>query len=202
VNSVAPDRRPYRMTVRAEQAAGTRAKILDAAQALFVERWLDAISLRDVAARADVALQTVVRHFGTREALMDALIAELQERAERQRFAAPVGDVPGAVAAIVELMEEAGPRVLRNLAQEDRVAGLKAAVDRGRATHYRWVETVFGPLLPTSLSIRSRRLAQLVAITDVYTWKLLRLDQGLSRADTELALVEMIERLLKTEEER
>jgi len=41
-----------------------------------------------------------------------------------------------------------------------------------------------------------------VVITDVYTWKLLRLDQGLSRAATELAMVEMIERLLVTKGEK
>jgi AcrR family transcriptional regulator len=188
------------MNMRAERTAATRAGILAAAESLFMERWLDEISLRDIAARADVALQTVVRHFGTRDALMDELAKRVQERAERQRFTSPVGDVAGAIATIVALMEEAGPRVLRGLAQEDRVAGLRAAADRGRATHRRWVETVFGPLLPRSSAIRSRRLAQLVAITDVYTWKLLRLDQGLSRAGTELALVEMIERLLVPEE--
>jgi AcrR family transcriptional regulator len=193
-------RRSYRMTARAERAADTRARILAAAQSLFMECWLDEISLRDIATRADVALQTVVRHFGTRDALMDALSKDLQERAELRRFTAPVGDVAGAVATIVALMEEAGPRVLRSLAQEDRVAGLRTAMDRGRATHRQWVETVFEPLLPKSSVIRSRRLAQLVAVTDVYTWKLLRLDQGLSRAATERALVEMIERLLATEE--
>jgi AcrR family transcriptional regulator len=190
------------MTVRAERVAATRAKILDAAQALWMERWLDEISLRDIAARANVALQTVVRHFGTRDELMDALSIEVQERAERQRLSAPIGDVGGAVATIVALMEEAGPRVLRGLAQEDRVPGLRTALDRGRLAHRRWVETVFGPLLPASSAVRSRRLAQLVAITDVYTWKLLRLDQGLGRKATELALVEMIERLLTPEVKR
>lgn len=190
------------MAVRAERAAQTRAGILDATLSLFMERWLDEISLRDVAARAEVALQTVVRHFGTREVLLDALSSELQERAERQRFAAPVGDVPGAVANIVALMEEAGPRVLRGLAQEDRVPALRAAMDRGREAHHRWVATVFAPLLPEAEPVRQRRLAQLAAITDVYTWKLLRLDNGLSRAATEVAITELIERLLSSEEER
>ena len=40
-----------------------------------------------------------------------------------------------------------------------------------------------------------RRLAQLVAVCDVYTWKLLRRDAGLSRRQTELALVELLEPL-------
>jgi hypothetical protein len=43
---------------------------------------------------------------------------------------------------------------------------------------------------------RELRLAQLVAICDVYTWKLLRRDQRLSRERTGRALVEMINGLV------
>jgi hypothetical protein len=43
---------------------------------------------------------------------------------------------------------------------------------------------------------RELRLAQLLAICDVYTWKLLRRDQGLSRARTERALAGMINGLV------
>jgi hypothetical protein len=35
-------------------------------------------------------------------------------------------------------------------------------------------------------------MAQFVAICDVYTWKLLRLDAGLSRRQAAVALVEML----------
>jgi hypothetical protein len=42
---------------------------------------------------------------------------------------------------------------------------------------------------------RQRRLAQLVAVTDVYTWKLLRRDKGLSRDQTVLAVRELVEAL-------
>ena len=40
------------------------------------------------------------------------------------------------------------------------------------------------------------RLAQLVAICDVYTWKLLRRDAGLDRPTTERAILEMLRPLL------
>ena len=48
--------------------------------------------------------------------------------------------------------------------------------------------------LPRDLSgvERKRRLGQLVAVCDVYVWKLLRHDAGLSRRQTELALVELL----------
>jgi hypothetical protein len=39
---------------------------------------------------------------------------------------------------------------------------------------------------------RARRLAQLIAVTDVLTWKLLRHDRRLSRRETELALIELL----------
>ena len=42
---------------------------------------------------------------------------------------------------------------------------------------------------------RARRLAQLIAVTDVLTWKLLRHDRSLSRRQTELALIELLQPL-------
>jgi hypothetical protein len=39
--------------------------------------------------------------------------------------------------------------------------------------------------------------AQLVAVTDVYVWKLLRRDMKVSRSRAGLALQDMIERLVK-----
>jgi hypothetical protein len=43
-------------------------------------------------------------------------------------------------------------------------------------------------------------LAELVAICDVYVWKLLRRDAGLSRDQTELALIELLAPLTKEEQ--
>ncbi len=61
------------------------------------------------------------------------------------------------------------------------------------APHRSSRERTFAPLIDgLKGSARKRRMAALVALTDVYTWKLLRLDLGLSRADTVRALVELI----------
>jgi hypothetical protein len=46
--------------------------------------------------------------------------------------------------------------------------------------------------------LRLRRVAELVAVTDLYVWKVLRRDMGLSRADTETAMREMVERVLQS----
>jgi hypothetical protein len=94
--------------------------------------------------------------------------------------------------------EELGDRVLKMLAEEDRVPGLRQIADRGRSLHRQWCARVFAPTLAGRAGVeRRRRLAQLVAICDVYTWKLLRRDAGLSRRQTELALVELLESMME-----
>ena len=40
--------------------------------------------------------------------------------------------------------------------------------------------------------MRRRRIGQLVAVTDIYSWKVLRRDVGLSRAEVEASLRELI----------
>src|ERR1700712_4412789 len=57
---------------RARKKARTRSEILTAAQRLFTERGFDAVTIADVAASADVAVQTVFNHFATKEELFFA----------------------------------------------------------------------------------------------------------------------------------
>ncbi len=56
--------RPYRATLREEQAQLTRRRILEAARRLFVERGYAPISMQEVAREAGVAYQTVFSQFG------------------------------------------------------------------------------------------------------------------------------------------
>ena len=54
---------------RARKKAQTRAEIRRVAQELFAEHGFDAVTIADVAAVADVAVQTVFNHFPTKEEL-------------------------------------------------------------------------------------------------------------------------------------
>lgn len=190
--------RPYRMVARARSAAATGERILDAAIEVFWELPADQASLEEVARRAGVTVQTVIRRFGGREMLFIAGGEREAEQVRRQRGRAPVGDVNGAVRVLVDHYEELGGRVLKLLSEEHRVPGLRKFTDSGRVFHREWCERVFAPTLAGCTGVeRERRLAQLVAVCDVYTWKLLRLDCHLSRRQTELALVELLQPLLK-----
>ncbi len=184
----APRQRAYRMGRRADNIAATRERIVGAAIDLFMARYIDEISLRDVARHAGVALQTLVRHVGSRDGLIQAVASVLHERVVARRAEAPIGDLQSAIAILVDHYEANGTRLLRALAQEDRLAALHKALDAGRRVHHRWLETVFEPFLPRLAAERHLRLAQLAAVTDVYAWKVLRLDLGLERAKAEAAL--------------
>jgi AcrR family transcriptional regulator len=192
-----PAKRPYRMTVRADAATATGERILDAAIALFWQAPVDDIPLEEVARRAGVSVQTVIRRFGGKHDLLAAAAERETERVTRQRAQARPGDLPGAVRNLLDHYEELGLPVLRLLAQEDRSPALRALADRGRAVHAQWCERVFAPALAGLQGAdRARRLAQLIAVTDVLTWKLLRHDRRLSRRQTELALTELLQPLI------
>jgi AcrR family transcriptional regulator len=194
---VQEERRSYRQGARAQAAAENTRRIVAAAEELFAEHLYDQVSLADVAAGADVGLQTLIRRFPTKEALVAGVGQVVGGRVSAQRSEAPVGDVEGAVANLVEHYEDAGDMVLRLLAQEERVEAFRTITEHGRRMHCDWTRRVFAPQLEAlDRPDRELRLAQLVAICDVYTWKLLRRDQGLSRARTARALVEMINGLV------
>ena len=189
--------RTYRQGARAAAAADNTRRISAAAEELFAERLYDQVSLADVARRAGVGLQTLIRRYETKEGLVRGVAESAAARVEDQRGEVTPGDARGAVANLVEHYEQMGDLVLRLLAQEDRVSAFAEATERGRALHRDWVRRVFAPFLePLPRSDRELRTAQLVALCDVYTWKLLRRDQGLSRARTERAMAGMVGALL------
>jgi AcrR family transcriptional regulator len=67
-------RRPYQSRLRAEQAAQTRLRILEASGDLFAERGYVATTIDAVAAQAGVAVDTVYAIFSTKKGLLSAVI--------------------------------------------------------------------------------------------------------------------------------
>ncbi|MEV6491720.1 TetR/AcrR family transcriptional regulator [Actinoplanes sp. NPDC051633] len=67
-------KRRYESTHRQDQARQTRRAILDAAAELFVDPGYAATPLTAVAARAGVAVQTLYKVFGSKKALLSALV--------------------------------------------------------------------------------------------------------------------------------
>jgi TetR/AcrR family transcriptional regulator, regulator of autoinduction and epiphytic fitness len=99
-------KRRYDSTHRTEQARLTRRAIVDAAARLFVDPGYAATPMTAVAAEAGVAIQTVYKVFGTKKALLSALVDvtvagddEPVPVADRQ-FTADIRALPGARAKL------------------------------------------------------------------------------------------------------
>jgi AcrR family transcriptional regulator len=193
IREVEKQRRPYRMQARAQAVEETTRRMLGEAFELFTEKPYEEVSLEEVGDRSGVTKRTVLRRFGAKENLFVAAFELASGDIRRHRWQAPIGDVVGAVHNVVEGYERWGANHLRLISQEDRIPVVRESVERGRRGHREWVKRTFAPLLDGHAGrARRRRVTGLVAITDVYTWKLLRLDFGLSQVETERTLTELI----------
>jgi AcrR family transcriptional regulator len=177
------------MIARAETAELTRSRILGAATELISERFLDDISLEDIADRAGVSVRTVIRRFGSRSSLIKAGVDEANMLSSSRLDGTAPGDVGDAVDSLFDDYESWGDPLLMLLAQEQRHDELRPLLEAGRVMHGQWVRRVFCPR-------DEIHAAQLVAVTDVYVWKLLRRDIGLSPEAVRRAIKDMIERLV------
>lgn len=178
--------RSYTMTARAESVQATRQRIIEALFELARDRMFPDISLDDVANRAGVSVQTVLRQFGSRAALIDANMEYAIARVRQER-AAPAGDVDAAMKALLDHYEDRGNTALVMLAQESSDPQVGRITELGRQMHRDWVKAVFAPLKPDVAT-----LDLLVVATDVYTWKLLRHDRRLSRTVTEQRMKSLV----------
>lgn len=181
--------RSYTMRARAVSAEATRRRILDVVVSLLKSRFRSEIRLEDVAAGAQVTVQTVLNVFGSRAGLLDEALSSLLRELRRQRLRPEPGDIDGAVKALMEHYEQFGDLVIRNLAEQ---ADLEL-IETGRVGHRQWVQRQFAPQI-ARVDPKGRRslVDALVCACDVYTWKLLRRDIGRSRPETEATVLGMV----------
>ena len=189
-------KRPYRMSARADAASATAERLLAAAWRHFATRPYEQVRLREIAAEAEVTVQTLHLRFHSKDELLSAAYTWFARQEISRRPPAPVGDVPEALTLLFDRYEEHGRAVLRMLSQEERIPAIKRMTDAGRAYHRYWVQTTFEPQLDDLSGERyERRLAAILLATDLLAWKLLRQDMQLDRENAEKIVVEMIQSL-------
>ncbi|MEO7260498.1 MAG: TetR family transcriptional regulator [Jatrophihabitantaceae bacterium] len=148
-----PTARRYRSARRAEQAAGTRHRILAAAQALFTEHGYTATSVAQIAARAEVAVDTLYATVGRKPALLRELLeAALSgadetvpaEQRDYVRIIRAVGTAGEKIAVYAEAVARIGFRmapVHRALAEaalrDSGCAALRGQISARRAANMR-----------------------------------------------------------------
>lgn len=184
------------MEARARSVEATRERILEAAHGLWLELPYDDVTLDQVAQRAAVSKQTVLRLFTSKDRLAFAVVDWQRPREEAARDVSP-GDVPAAVAQLLDRYEQMGDANVRILDLERRVPAVRYLLLQSRESHRKWVERVFAPFLSGSRgAARHRRVMAFYAATEVTSWKLLRRDFRLSRKDTEAVVLDLVHGLI------
>jgi AcrR family transcriptional regulator len=170
--------RAYDMSGRQQAKYATRDGIIKAAIDCIMAERSFAVTLPSVADRAEVTVKTVLRHFGSRDALIDSAWKQAYDEVMAERIPPP-GDLDAALTVLIGHYERRGRMVLAMLAEENDPRALQMT-SAGKLAHREWVEEVFAERLPVQTDARSRLVDVLVVATDVYAWKLLRMDRGLS----------------------
>lgn len=201
-------RRRYESPRRAQQAADTRAAVLDAAGRLFAERGWAGTGMRDVASAARVAVETVYANFGSKA---DLLLAALDVAivgddlpipvAERAEFAALRRGSPAERArAAARLVRDINERTcgiqlaLREGAAGDSEARLSDRLSEGE--EHRRVNVEEGLQLVAGRSISDTERDGIWAVLSMDVYRLLVERSGWSASRYEEWLTETIVRLL------
>jgi AcrR family transcriptional regulator len=188
--------RTYRQRARAASTEATRVAILDAFDAVFLPDPGRSFTLEEVAGRAGTTVQTVLRHFGSKSGLLAAAARRGMASTQAGRDQVPTGDLRSVAQYLGRHYEEVGDTVLGMLTFEAQGPDLRAIAERGREMHRTWVERVLEPLIErVAPDDRPRRVAVLVAVTDLLTWKVLRKEQGLEQHEYERSVHELLEAL-------
>jgi AcrR family transcriptional regulator len=191
--------RKYQMSARADSTEATGERIVDAMLDRLRTTPYERVRLDDVAMDAGVTTQTVIRRFGSKPALMTTTVERELDRIIARREAVARSRPSETIRALVEHYEQYGLLILKTYGEAPLVLGLPEVAARGRAYHVDWCRRAFADHVPRGLepTVRNRRLAQVVALCDANTWHILRFDGGLTASATELAILELLEPLLR-----
>jgi AcrR family transcriptional regulator len=182
------------MTKRSDAAGGTRRRIAEAALSLFKERDYDDVSLNEIARVAGVSHQTVLNHCESKAGVLLAAGELFSEEIRNLEVDTVVGDVTSVVHTTCVRYEALGDANARWGAMSTRAPEVAEGLRRGRLSFQAWLEEMLGELLPGADDPDERRrvLLGLHAALDVFTWKLLRRDIGLTQEQTEAQLTDLV----------
>lgn len=185
--------RPYRQVARAAATERTQQRIVEVFFDMLLAKRLDEITLDAVAAGAETTRQTVIRLIGGKDKLIQAASELAYTRITSSRVLPPNAPFAQVADVLMGDYEATGDMVLRFLCQEDQYPELTPMLATGRKGHRTWVAETFATHLDgLPEEARENRLDELVAVTDVYIWKLFRRDFDRSRE----AVTRLIETLI------
>jgi len=191
-------KRRYRQSARAAASESLRQKIILAFHDLLLTGWIDEITLDEVAASAGTTRQTVIRLFGGKEGVLEAVVEFVWAKAASRISLPHDASWQAAIEAVVQHYENVGDMTFRLLAQEERYPALRSPLEFGRRAHRAWIADRFAAAFEgLEDEHRERQITRLVVATDLYTWKLLRRDFGHSQDEAAELIAGMVNCIAK-----
>lgn len=187
-------KRRYEKKARAEGEARTRQKILDAAVACLSGSPADSITVDELARRAEVSVQTLLRIHGSKEAIYLLAARSIAADLVAERDAVEPGDLDGARGLLLQHYERWGEAHQRLVIWSGRFQEVGALLEELRLRHRSWVRRIFArELEKLPPARRPRQLAALAVALDVDVYRRLR-REGLSPG----AAAEAVERFVRS----
>jgi AcrR family transcriptional regulator len=167
--------RPYRSELRAQQAAATRARILDATMRVMAGG-LAGVSVPAVAREAGVSVPTVYRHFATKRDLLAAVYPHLMGRVGLDVPVGPrsIDDLRDGVRAIFERVDRvassddlARAAMVSPASEEARRISMPDRLERSR----RVADSIEPKLAPVDRDRIARLLVVLTTSSSLRVWR-------------------------------
>ena len=181
------------MVRRAETKTAATGLILDAAERLFSRELYEKVSFNRIAYESDMGIQTVIRHFPTKESLFLASMTRSLEKADKSRNYIPGQTLAQSVQQLLDYYESQGRIIIHYLDQVATNPAFAPVTQAGWEAHIRWTDILFSPHLNNGNDSDPICKAQIEVILDIRVWELLRIRKGLSIADMSKVILGLLQ---------
>jgi AcrR family transcriptional regulator len=190
-------KKPYSATIQMEIKTHTNQRILAAVKALTLDFWLDEITLFQIAEKANVSIQTLFRHFGSREQLIQHAVNLISADILSQHAIPDEVSVQSIVSNLIEYYDLNGLFIIRLRSQAARLAEFEDFQVGWQNSHHQWIQNSFAIYLQALTTISQNELADtLFGLTDVHFWYVYHHELRKSRQELNIIWVRILRSLL------
>jgi AcrR family transcriptional regulator len=175
----------------------TNQRILAAVKALTLDFWLDEITLFQIAEKANVSIQTLFRHFGSREQLIQHAVNLISADILSQHAIPDEVSVQSIVSNLNEYYDLNGHFIIRLRSQAERLPEFEEFQAGWQNSHHRWIQNSFAIYLQALTTVSQNELADtLFGLTDVHFWYVYHHELRKSRKELNIIWVRILRSLL------
>ena len=190
-------KKPYSANIQMEIKTHTNQRILAAVKALTLDFWLDEITLFQIAEKANVSIQTLFRHFGSREQLIQHAVNLISADILSQHAIPDEVSVQSIVSNLNEYYDLNGLFIIRLRSQAARLAEFEEFQVGWQNSHHLWIQNSFAIYLQALTTISQNELADtLFGLTDVHFWYVYYHELRKSRQELNIIWVRILRSLL------